>query len=497
MKMYSKKVKVARRIKMSKPISLYDFCFTGGEKALITPTWSNVFHAFIDDDIGVTKDIKNEYLNKNVNSLTKDINNLNDDQKINICRLIYFNNHLEDVVYEQYIQKFQYEIKLSNDQLKWNKIQLLLKHNSLQYSEETITHLYQYSNHENLTINRVLQGLITLFRKSKGINTADISDFIDDIFLTIDDKIHQQELLNLFFKEITLEKEKFVHEFLKLENLDFSFKKAIISEQEFKLNRLEDFNTVIKKEDEETYESLFTELLKHNRVKPTWENITKYLNSEYCNKEVLTKYLESNAQKLGADPQKEMTYEQTDEYIIQNNTLSMESYKRLLDSVNLKANSIANINSSLEVEKIRYLIEKKILQLNKNTLATLQQKKNIMDDYTTIFHSWILENEPNPSIKDTIIEYLKSEQPSDISKIKLIKHYQDIIQKNEIIKIIEAFNNKVLSNALTGKGKKPTIDKMLIDHYLLDRFLALLEKKEIISSYKKEKDHYRIHQFRT
>ena len=334
---------------------------------------------------------------------------------------------------------------------------------------------FQSNNYENI-LNSGCDALI------KNIND-NINTYVKRAYLRIeDDNTEKEEILTTNFLN---------HDSLK---------------EDLKIKIIQNTRTLFKELDKIEEPSIKQQIIKLNKLFPTWANIYSYLQDyeEVYIDETLIDYYneENNATELSKlsldikDDSKDDFYRQMRFALLKCNELNIESYELLLKSIpkNYKELEFEKLSD----DKIQLLIDKSKLILTKENYNRL--KENFADK-----HISLLEMEQNELVKDVfkfnldesdLISLFKSNKFTQSNKIKLFEELVDvgesvIMDNNDLLKLTsrviaaENYNKRIEFNLLIALIKNST--KKL---ELLFPQLDFLDKHQISIAFSHFNDKY-------
>jgi hypothetical protein len=270
-------------------------------------------------------------------------------------------------------------------------------------------------------------------------------------------------ILNVYLKLETnsKENEECLIELLNNEKLEEKNKIAIIQKIEIKIPDLEKINHV----------EIGNILLQNSKVKPNWKDlIDNYHNNKDEFKEHLLFFLNNkeNAEilsksKIEKDKSDEETVDKFLKAIILNNQIDINLYALILNSIPYYYSSLSFEN--LPIDNVKLLVEKNILDLNKenyNKLKNFNLHIKLIEIRKHLFSEKLSELLLE---EGDIIELLKSLVLSTKEKNIIVDYYQDnsIIRNEKILEAVAeiilnddffVINNKVLKLILTETNIK-------------------------------------------
>lgn len=347
------------------------------------------------------------------------------------------------------------------------------------------------------------------------------------------ENIHSQ--INAYVSEIYLKNER-------LEPSDTLV--TLINKEELshdlKVETLRKTTTKIQKINDIIDPSLWAEILKENRLFPSWENVAGYYtNFDNVFDEILINFLNSSEVYLALSDEKMQNGHQLNDYpefqtaFLINNDISDEAYIKIVDSINFKSNDL-NI-SELSEQKVSVLV-KRILNTSIENYDNLrsdfpnQHKSLLENDFKGVLdrpnefetdgedvlllltslkisnkqkveyislkdQRWIIESkdvssvvlkllvEENAKIDLSINELiaLMTSNSSEPQKVKCLLQHIDILEDTDIKEAVSAISESY--NKLFESNKRPTLSNTEYN----GRLLSLLKNKELIKSYSLEK----------
>ena len=440
-------------------------------------------------------DDSQKWLNGNFKFLVEHIDGITFERASQLVENSYFDKlcHESDELLDCVIKNKKYAINLNNLFVITNYLSkdiATLTEESLNYTRIIETNNKEFIDHVNDNISTVIQEL-------KNINKDESSD----------------SLLYI----------------LNSEHIDSSIKEQYLTNA---INRIDNFNGIKNSE-------YFDIAIKTLIVLPTWNNISFYYSCTNEMSEILYNYIENYRDDLSKEKYSDEISYKDDIYIslFGNNTLSMETYEKLLSSfdgefsnidsfINLDPNRwcilidrerIPFDQSTLDVinkvaSKTDYILSNYILHHSKSFLQNLDWEYNFNADIIGVildskeFSSKekydIIEIIPIDVIKDsqpivnTIIDIFCEEQNVNIDFDKLLSLLEKASDKNKKIELItnllikSDYDQEKIRQLLDTMGtpytevgdKKPLLPNDTLNINLLDT----LVKNRIISSYKKE-----------
>ncbi|MFR3025853.1 MAG: hypothetical protein ACLTNA_15045 [Bacteroides thetaiotaomicron] len=278
-------------------------------------------------------------------------------------------------------------------------------------------------------------------------------------------------------------------------------------------------------------------------IKPTWDNVVIYFNNENKSSEILFKYVDQFAKKLGEEKMVEDdNYQNIFAILFGCNKLSFEAYALILNSFSLASFNGNDALTKLESKRLNLLLEKGKLPFNNSNTAIIK-KTSIYIDYLLYYSNYFFENREasyfinidvaqhilssnkftnnqkkeliilipenimlsSQPLADIIIEILIATDYSVLNRNilkELIKNAQNIKKKVRLATImianLEHDENAIVDILNLLKGKYQVIaertKRPVIDDTEWNKSLAvILNKVGFISSYKDDKDGIRIY----
>lgn len=346
-----------------------------------------------------------------------------------------------------------------------------------------------------------------------------INEYIENVFLKIDTN--------------TQESEETIIEILNNPKLDDNLKYSIIKKIE----------TIIIDIDRITDIPLWEELIKYNKVAPSWDNAFKYFREDDADNNLLLTFLniEKNSESISkircdksySDKNKFFTHGLL-RLIIQTNSFSNNSYENIIKNLEWWYNDLDI--KGLDKDKISLLIKYNRFQFNKESFNLLKEhtnnlhiellvknKTNLLDnfeefDFTTDDIFKILEINDSVisnTIKKALTEKINYKQISNKNIANMIYKYTDksiskpfeyvenmlnhlesieskinlLVEQNnnlndeEFIKLIGLLPEKY-SKIKNHKGKQT----ILKNNYYNQKFIEILKQRKLITSSKSDKE---------
>lgn len=266
----------------------------------------------------------------------------------------------------------------------------------------------------NKNINDIRQKNFTTIRDSEDIS---LNEYIDENILKYISKV----FLNI--EENTEEDINRIIELLNLDNetVDESIKIYIINKESFKLEDIDEVDKVI-----------WEELLKQEKIKVSWNNISSYYNNIKELDSSLINYLNSKE-----------VYQKLSENKIEKNDINLYLIEAILSSEKFERESINYIaeciswtyeeydTSKINISYIDILIEKGIIELTKNIYDSLRE--NYCDLHIKLIEFNLQKYFEN--IDDFDINY------EEMYKILSFKNCESIDKERMILKIKNKLNN--------------------------------------------------------
>ena len=262
---------------------------------------------------------------------------------------------------------------------------------------------------------------------------SNINEYIKNVFLKIDTN--------------TEESEETIKELLNNEDLEQNLKIEIIKQQN---NKISDISSIEEQE-------LWDTLLEQNKVKPTWENMSKYYDYLGFN-DTLIQYLsiENNALELSKVRADKKYCEEHQEFnsglledILQSNIFDINLYQNLIENNGWIYPSLDI--SDLDADKISLLVENNIFQFK-------SQCFNHLKEYTESCHIELIEKNINDYLDsydefdidtEDLIKLLNSSKITDGIKKELIEKIDyDLISNKDIAKLIYSYVDKTIIKSI-------------------------------------------------
>lgn len=282
-------------------------------------------------------------------------------------------------------------------------------------------------------------------------------------------------------------------------NMDKEINKEIIKNITGKIKDIKDVNT-----------DYYEELIKYNKIEPTWENYYYF----YCQKDnqitdELIHNIELNIEELKRQKVSSIIMPEEDKKqfidfrakIIKNNKIKIGVYKQIIPICLINLGSIEE--NELENERLKMLVENKTIKFNDNNLQIIyNQIPEILDVYInnnielfingienyTINENMICDIIKSPVIKfrekNKIINSIDTSYINEESMEYIINNYS----QNRISKINEKLKEKMFESTLNISYKLTLLEKELDRNNpedLIDNYLKLLSKPySYIADYK-------------
>lgn len=271
-------------------------------------------------------------------------------------------------------------------------------------------------------------------------------------------------------------------------NMDKEINKEIIKNITGKIKDIKDVNT-----------DYYEELIKNNKIEPTWENYYYfYCQTDNQITDELIHNIELNIEELKRQKVSSIIMPEEDKKqfidfrakIIKNNKMKIEVYKQIIPICWINLGSIEE--NELENERLKMLVENKTIKFNDNNLQIIyNQIPEILDVYInnnielfingiesyTINENMICDIIKSPIIKfrekNKIINSIDTSYINEESMEYIINNYS----RNRISKINEKLKEKMFESTLNISYKLTLLEKELdrdnpID--LIDNYLKLL-----------------------
>lgn len=310
---------------------------------------------------------------------------------------------------------FDYVYKKDNYQINAENIEAMI----LEYSSEIEINDLNKA-HYNSILNSNCEALI-------GYIKGDITTYVKNVFLKLEDNTEEPEESFLLLLNDTI--------------LNKNLKQDIVNKYSFKISSLSDI------EDSE----IKTMLIESNKVVPDWENVIDYyINWDSSIEKPIIDFLNNEENYLELSKE-EMIKEGDFEYaefrkkILLCNDLSDGSYKKILENSLYRRDEHAFEN--LNVEKVKYLVEKILLLSEKNYDLLKEKFPNQHIDLIANHQSKFIEDFEKYSleVKDIILLLCQLSKITHQTKIEIIKKIDsDVIINNKDISIIAC---AILSNS--------------------------------------------------
>ncbi len=311
--------------------------------------------------------------------------------------------------------------------------------NKLMIEQIVYTRLSPKHKVEKSLYSQHLTTIINLDKEGKLIEKIEdnIDIYIDDVFLNLNDNIQESEDTILWL--------------LHNKNLNNEQKEAIIEHEE---TILDDITKIQEKE-------LYSIIIKHNKIKPTWDNLLYFYISNENNITIeLIQYLniEKNYKELSKlkinnkEDFNEIEVIQTfNRKIMLCNEINDESYRYLIKSIWYKSYPELDIEN-LNYDKVLYMLEANKFKFNFQNFQNLKnnfelQIKFIEKNYNSlidIFEELELEIDTSD-----IIEILESKIINSKIKKELIeKMNYELITNTEIASLIYKLKDKNMTSSI-------------------------------------------------
>ena len=320
------------------------------------------------------------------------------------------------------------------------------------------------------------------------------------------------------------DEEKYIIELLNSEDISERNKQKIISSKKFILNNIEDIK----------YKEFYMDLLKYRHIKISWDNVNAYFEKKSkVIDEILIDYL-SDKDIIKILRLEKMSDEdngkhlELQEAIILDENISNAVIKELRNSFGSPHNSLQL--SNISEERLKLLIDINIIELSSQIYNDIYEKNNSVYLIIKCISTYIEDINDYELKKGDIRIILESDKVTNDEKIKIIKlldeEEMDINSNYDIIKNIicdedddelneikEAIKQKMITN-IKNDIENMTVDEVkeklseadpkytefltlggsftLSIYDISSDFLELLKDKEVISSYDRKENYFKI-----
>ena len=401
------------------------------------------------------------------------------------------NNLIKEYIEEK--QDFENWIEL-NENIKKSLIMLNIKFQHIEDIHNTELLLFIYSN--NLyKLNVIMIKLMFLY---KGFPQQDFEEknlsviMHDEKLKQLKEYVYEEKeeyINNCYLKTLGMQNDiRDIIEVLNNWNLNSSINSEIIKNINNKLKDIRDINT-----------DCYEEILKNDKIEPTWENYFYfYVEKDNEITDELIHNIELNIeiikkQKIGSEMILEEDKQEFIDFIAEifkNDKMKIEVYKQIVPECSISLEKIEE--NEIENERLKMLIENRIIGFNDNNLQTVYNQipeavdiyvnNNIESFIDEIVSYTINENMVNDIINSPIIKYKEKNKivnSIDISYISedsmeyIINNYS----LNKISKINDQLKEKMFKSKLDISYKLTLLEKELdrntpVD--LIDKYIRLL-----------------------
>lgn len=413
------------------------------------------------------------------------------------------NSYIKEYIEEkQYIENWI----VLNEQRKESLIILEVKFKYLENIKNTDLIIFIYDNN----LYRLNASTIKVLFKQKGFSEQDFEEKNLSIIMhkqelkTLKEYVYEEReeyINNCYLK--TLGKQNAIEDVIECLNdwdINNDIKKEIIKNINNKIKDIRDVNT-----------EYYDELMKNNKVEPTWENYYYFYKEE--NNEItdeLIHNLELNIEVIKKQKVNSIIMAEEDKKqfinfrakIVKNNTIEIEVYKQIIPVCWISLGEIEE--DEIEEKRLKLLVENRVIKFNDNNLQVIyNQIPEIIDIYINNNIENFINNIENYTINESIIcDIVKSpiirfrEKSKIINSIDISYINEDSMEfiinnysSNRISKINEELKEKMFESTLNITYKLTLLEKELdrnSPENLIDNYLKLLPNPyDYIADYKK------------
>ncbi|MGB6127423.1 MAG: hypothetical protein WBG30_01620 [Psychrilyobacter sp.] len=399
----------------------------------ITVSWENLFiyHENGNSDDDILFNYLNEESNYNILSESK-INTFKDELEekraeiVSFSKKILSSEKINDIAYEYLIKSIPYwysSLELSN--LSIEKVNLLLENEKLQVTQKNIEALKKKEERQHIIL---IENFIEDYLKNFDNIELEREDYIE---LLKSKKLEVSHKLQIFENIDRTLIEDFIDEFIGIvignraseDNL-FDLLNIEDLSKENKIKIIEDVDEIIDDIKNVKDCTLWSEIMKNNKLKACWGNVSAIYSSEDLDENILVEYLnkEKHFKVLSEQVFKNEEEYDLDGFILKSNKINDIAYSFLAETFGAKY-EILDI-SKLSISKINTLFKCELLAMNGEIIDDLKQEfpdkhiefieKNI-EEYLGNFDRINLDN-------DDYTKLLKSKELKEREKLEIIKN---------------------------------------------------------------------------